>query len=247
VVAGGLMLTLPACNALTRFSEIGTGPQLSEIQNPYAKPGYQPVNMPMPGPVAAERNPNSLWRTGARAFFKDQRASRVGDLLTVKVRINDKASLENETNRERNNSENAGLPNFMGFEAAGGAAASAMERYLTGVTPSKLAGATSTSSTLGSGAIKRNESINLQVAAVITQVMPNGNLVIEGRQEVRVNYELRDLNIKGVIRPEDISARNDITYDKIAEARIYYGGRGVIADVQQPRWGQQAWDIVFPW
>jgi flagellar L-ring protein precursor FlgH len=247
-LVGGVLLSLSACNTFTRLSELGNGPQLSEIQNPYARQNYTPVSLPMPTAQPAERNPNSLWRTGARAFFKDQRAAQVGDLLTVKIKINDKAELDNETTRSRNSSENAGLSNFFGFETGtDGATGSGLENVLTGVVPSKLLGATGTSSTRGDGSVKRNESINLQVAAIVTEILPNGNLVIEGRQEVRVNFELRDLRIKGVIRPEDVSARNEISYEKIAEARIYYGGRGVVADVQKPRWGQEAWDIIFPW
>ena len=81
---------------------------------------------------------------------------------------------------------------------------------------------------------------------MITEVLPNGNLAIFGRQEVQVNFERRDLVVAGVIRPEDITSGNTIAYEQIAEARVSYGGQGQITDFQQPRYGQQLYDIVFP-
>ncbi len=112
--------------------------------------------------------------------------------------------------------------------------------------PGNLVGLNSGSTSEGSGSIRRNEEIELKLASVITDVLPNGNLVIYGRQEVRVNFEVRELAIAGIVRPEDITSANTISYEKIAEARISYGGRGQITDVQQPRYGQQLYDIIFP-
>ena len=239
-VAAALAASLAACNAATRLSEVGSGPQLSQIRDPYTQPGYQPVSLPMPTPMPAERNPNSLWRSGSKAFFKDQRAKQVGDILTVLITINDQAQMANETKKSRDNSENMGLPSLLGLE-------SQFKNALpSAVDPSKLFDASSKSSNDGKGNITRKEQIELKVAALVTQTLPNGNLVIQGRQEVRVNYELRDLNITGVIRPEDITAQNTISYEKIAEARIAYGGRGQLSDVQQPRYGQQIFDIISP-
>lgn len=231
---------LPACNAMSRVSEIGSGPQLSKIQDPQTVPGYQPVSLPMPTPLPAERNPNSLWRTGAKAFFKDQRAARVGDLLTVLISIEDEAQIDNSTSRTRNNGETAGLTNFMGLE-------SKLKAILPdAVDAASLVDADSTSTSRGTGQIRRKETVDLKLAALVTQTLPNGNLVVQGRQEVRVNYEVRDLVVTGVIRPEDITATNTIRYDQIAEARISYAGRGQISDVQQPRYGQQLFDIIMP-
>lgn len=239
-LAAALAASVSACNSMTRLSEVGSGPQLSKIQDPHAQAGYQPVSLPMPTPMPAERNPNSLWRSGAKAFFKDQRAKQVGDILTVLIKIEDQAQMNNQSTRSRDNGETMGLPGFLGLESRLGAV------LPNAVDPSKLIDASSTSSNTGKGAITRKEQIELKVAALVTQTLPNGNLVIQGRQEVRVNYELRDLNISGVIRPEDITAQNTISYEKIAEARIAYGGRGQISDVQQPRYGQQIFDIIAP-
>lgn len=237
VVAVG---SLSACNALTRLSELGEGPQVSPIQNPTQKQGYQPVSMPMPQPVAPPQNANSLWRPGSRAFFKDQRAKDVGDILTVAVSINDSASFQTNLTRKRDASESAGIDNLLGFE-------NSLNKVLpNAVDPANLVGTTGASSNTNTGATGRTESMTVNMAAVITQVLPNGNLVISGKQEIRVNYEMRELSVQGIIRPEDISSSNSVTYEKIAEARIHYGGRGVASDVTQPRYGQQLLDVVLP-
>jgi flagellar L-ring protein precursor FlgH len=240
LMAAACASALSACNATSRIAEIGSAPRMSGIQNPQAQPGYQPVSLPMPAPQIGAREPNSLWRAGARAFFKDQRAGRVGDILTVTIDIDDRAQINNQTARTRENSESAGLPNFLGLQEKIG--------KLTGtdVTPENLVELESGTNNKGTGTIQRRENIRLQVAALVTDVLPNGNLVIQGKQEVRVNYELRELAITGVIRPEDVASDNRISYEKIAEARISYGGRGQIMDVQQPRYGQQLFDIIMP-
>ncbi|MFA7430221.1 MAG: flagellar basal body L-ring protein FlgH [Rhodospirillaceae bacterium] len=235
--------SLSACNALQRLSEVGEPPKMTAIENPVQQREYRPVSMPMPAPRIAEPNANSLWRPGARAFFKDQRAGEVGDILTVIVNIsNERAELSNETSRTRGASESAGLPALGGFQDT-------IRRALPNtdsIDMDNLIGANSDSSHAGTGSIAREETVNIRLAAVVLQVLPNGNLVIAGRQEVRVNSELRELQVTGVIRPQDINSTNTIDWDKIAEARISYGGRGTISDVQQPRYGQQIFDIVFP-
>jgi len=194
----------------------------------------------MPQPVLEAREPNSLWRTGSRAFFKDQRASRVGDLVTVNITIDDKATIANQSTRNRNNTENAAASSFFGWETQLG------RIFPEAVNPASLVDLSAQTANDGKGTIDRKEQINLKVAAVITQLLPNGNMVVHGRQEVRVNYEVRELQIAGIIRPEDISSLNAISYEKIAEARIAYGGRGQISDFQQPRYGQQVLDIIMP-
>ncbi len=239
--------SLSGCSYFQRIKDIGETPKLSAIENPVMQPGYRPVSMPMPVPEKVSYSPNSLWRTGARAFFEDQRARRVGDILTVIVEITDKAELDNATKRNRDNEENAGIPKLGGYELS-----SLLERVLprgvdvSDLDLSKFVSATSDSKSEGGGGIDREEKITMKMAAVVTQVLPNGNMVIEGRQEVRVNYEMRELIVAGVIRPEDITSRNTIPISKIAEARVSYGGKGQITDVQQPRYGQQFLDILLP-
>lgn len=230
---------LGACNTADRLSQIGAQPALSAIEDPTSQPGYKPVRMPMPDVQPVSYAPNSLWRTGSRAFFKDQRAARIGDLVTVKVNVTDRANLNNETKRSRSNSEGFGLPNAFGFEKSAGVAAA-------GIAADKLLNATSNTSSDGAGSVQRAETVTTSVAAVVTQVLPNGNLVVEGKQEIRVNFEVRELIVAGVVRPEDIESDNTIDSAKIAQARIAYGGRGQITDVQQPRYGQQVIDVLLP-
>lgn len=239
-VLAALALALSGCSAVDRLSQVGQTPELRPIENPVAAASYQPVTMPMPLPEPAVYNPNSLWQTGARAFFKDQRASRVGDILTVTIEIADQATLNNRSRRARTNSEDASANALLGYEDS-------LDVILPeAVDPASLLDIDSESESDGSGDITRTETVNLIVAAVVTQVLPNGNLVIRGSQEVRVNYEVRELYVEGVVRPEDISSSNQVSHDQIAEARIAYGGRGQITDVQQPRYGQQVLDIIYP-
>ena len=240
LLALGAALSLSACSALDRMKEIGEKPALSAIENPVAQPGYKPVQMPMPMLQPRRQIGNSLWQSGSRAFFKDQRAAQVGDILTVRVRITDSAKIDNTTQRTRQSGENFGLKGFFGAEQQ-------LSKVLAdGVKPEGLIDTSSNSTSTGAGSVKRAESLATDIAAVVTQVLPNGNLVIEGKQEVRVNYEVRELIVAGVVRPEDIEAGNTIESTKIAQTRISYGGRGQISDVQQPRYGQQALDIILP-
>ncbi|MFC3229449.1 flagellar basal body L-ring protein FlgH [Marinibaculum pumilum] len=241
----GICLGLGACNAIDRISRIGEEPQLAQIENPTEKQGYKPVSLPMPRPEPVAHAPNSLWRPGSRAFFKDQRANRVGDLLTVTVNIDESAQFENSTTRNRTGSEGLSVPQFFGYDIP--SVVGRLPGNNPNADPDNLAELGSNSASSGSGTIDREETINLSVAAIVTQVLPNGNLVIMGRQELRVNYEVRELLITGIVRPEDITAGNAVPHTKIAEARLSYGGRGVISDVQQPRYGQQLFDIIFPW
>jgi flagellar L-ring protein precursor FlgH len=226
------------CSSLERLSAIGEKPSLSAIENPTTQPGYKPVQMPMPTPQPASYSPNSLWRNGSRAFFKDQRARQVGDLLTVTVNITDKANFDNETKRSRTNKEDSGVTDFAGSKLLTGKAAQVM--------PGKILTADSTAQSEGKGSVNRTEALQTSVAAVVTQLLPNGNLVVEGRQEIRVNFEVRELIVAGIVRPEDIQSDNTIDSTKIAQARIAYGGRGQLTDVQQPRYGQQVLDVLLP-
>jgi flagellar L-ring protein precursor FlgH len=233
-LAGSL---LSGCAAIDRLKTIGQPPPLAAVDNPTTRPGYKPVQMPMPAAQPASYNPNSLWRNGSRAFFKDQRAHQVGDILTVKVKISDKAIIENETSRKRETKEDSGIDNFFGKPKV---------PILNTPVPTRIFTSDSLTKTEGSGKVDRNEELSTNVAGVVTQVLPNGNLVIEGRQEIRVNFEIRELIVAGIVRPEDIESDNTIESTKIAQARIAYGGRGQITDVQQPRYGQQVLDVILP-
>ena len=226
------------CSSIDRLSAIGERPALAAIENPTAQPGYKPVQMPMPRPEPASYNANSLWRNGSRAFFKDQRAHQIGDILTVTVNFTDKANIANETQRSRSNKEDSGVTDFAGSKLLSGSAAA--------VLPGRLLTADSTASSDGKGSVQRQEALQTSVAAVVTQLLPNGNLVVEGKQEIRVNFEIRELIVAGIVRPEDIQSDNTIDSSKIAQARIAYGGRGQITDVQQPRYGQQVLDVLLP-
>ena len=237
------LLLLPAllagCGSLTRLSEIGRPPTMTPSTDPTREPDYRPMSMPMPNPHVAAPEANALWRNGSRAFFKDQRASQVGDILTVLVNITDAADMKNNTAANRTGSETMGVPNLFGFETF-------IPHMLAGATASSLVNTASTNNNGGTAEMKRSELVTLSLAGVITQVLPNGNFVVSARQEVRVGAELRELQVTGVIRPQDIASDNTVHHDRMAEARIAYGGRGQLTDVQTPRWGQQALDILLP-
>lgn len=238
-----LIAALTGCNISDRVSRIGKAPDLKEVNT------YE--NDLVPDEIAmlkdddlyeAPRTANSLWRAGSRTFFRDQRARSVGDILKVVVTIQDKAKLDNKTETTRNDSGTAGIPSVMGYEKK-------IAKFLPGngtVDPSALIDVNSTDTNSGVGKIDRKETINTTIAATVTKILPSNNLVINGTQEIRVNNEVREVTVEGIVRPEDISAQNSVTLDQIAEARVSYGGRGNISDYQQPRYGKQLLDIVAP-
>jgi flagellar L-ring protein precursor FlgH len=228
-----LSLLLTAC--ADQLREIGREPTLSPVGSGLAPDRTAHVDLPVT-PVAYHSG-NSTWQDAGADLFRDARALHVGDVVTVKIQINDKASLDNNLNRSRDSS--VGLKSSADFDFGFGGAGPSGSGKLDG----NLDRTTSTDS---KGSIARSESINLLVGAVVSQVLPNGNLVVSGSQEVRVNFELRVLNVQGVIRPRDIATDNTISYEKIAEARISYGGRGRVMEIQQPPYGQQILDIVSP-
>ncbi len=239
VVALVLSGFLGGCNMISRLSRVGEEPKVSQIQNPVAKHDYKPVTMPMPAPEPPVQNANSLWRAGAKAFFEDTRASDIGDLVTVLIEINDNATINNNTTRNRTSGEELEINNLLGYDAA-------LNQVLPGAPLPNAVGVTGDSSTNGTGGITRQETVNLRVAATVTQILPNGNMVVEGNQEVKVNYEMRHLGVRGVIRREDITTGNTIRFEQIAEGRVAYGGEGQISDLQQPRYGSQIMDIILP-
>lgn len=222
------MLILAGCS---QTAELGREPKLTPV-------GYGVVSgtkqtMTYPNPEAPQVRRNSLWDDRQSRLFTDARALDNGDILTVLISINDRAALNNESDRRRTSARAMGLSGNASFEGA--SAGGGLNLTASG-----------NSQSLGRGSTERSEQINMRVAAVVTDVLPNGNLLIMGSQEVRVNAELRILTIAGIVRPSDIGAENTISYDRIAEARVSYGGRGRLSEVQQPTWGQQVVDTVLP-
>lgn len=212
---------------------------LSEINQ---APGLTPVGaglvtthaaLPAGTPIPEQRAYHSIWGENRDNLFSDPRAMRVGDVITVRIEIDDEAELDNRSARSRQSGAGLGLDFGFGVNGSG-------SQGNFGVN------ASGNTSTRGRGTVGRSERVAVSVAAVVTGVLPNGNLLISGSQEVRVNYELRVLSVAGIVRPRDISPRNTIRYDQIAEARISYGGAGRGTEVQQPGWGQQLFDRVTP-
>jgi flagellar L-ring protein precursor FlgH len=230
-------LLLTGCGLLTRLSEVGRDPPMTPTADPTKEPTWRPVSMPMPAREPMPNEANALWRSGSRAFFKDQRAAQVGDIVTVVVNMNDTANLKNVTSTTRSSGESAGMPNLFGLETM-------LPKSIAD--PSKLMSISSGNNNTGSGQIQRNEAVTLRLAGIVTQVLPNGNLVIAAGQEFMVNGELRQLRVTGVIRPQDIASDNTVLHDRMAEARISYGGRGQLTDQQKARWGQQMMDVLLP-
>ena len=231
-----ILLLLSGCGALGRLSDLGRPPTMTKITDPTAARDYRPLTMPMPALQPPPTELASLWRSGSRAFFRDQRAAQVGDLLTVLVAITDTADFENNSTASRTGAEAMGIPNLFGIK----------QKLVAAVTGANSLATNSNNSNVAAGTIKRTETVTLRLAGTITQVLPNGNFVVAARQEVRVNSELRILQVTGIVRPQDITGDNTITHDRMAEARISYGGNGQLTDLQTPRYGQQLMDIVLP-
>ncbi len=235
------LLLLAGCNTLQRLSEVGEPPRMTPTSDPTKAPGWRPVSLPMPTAVSEQYPANSLWRPGARAFFKDQRASAVGDVITVLVNIADTALFNDNTTAQRNGNEAMAIPAIPGVKMSG------TPPSVTSVSSSNANLATvSTNANIATGQISRNETVVVRLAGVVTQVLPNGNMVVIARQQVRVNSELRELQVSGIVRPEDIASDNTVQHDRMAEARISYGGRGQLTELQTARYGQQLLDILLP-
>ncbi len=224
-----LLLSLLFLGGCSNFSEVGKPPQLSPVGD-----GLRAAVAPIPAtPVLhTPLSYRSTWDDGTN-LYRDPRAQRVGDIVTVVISIQDKAKLDNKTDRSRDSQIKVGLDflaNIAGWGDSG----------------QGKANLNSNTSTKGAGQIDRAEDIKLSIAAIVTGVMPNGDLMISGSQEVRVNAEMRVLNVAGIVRARDVSRGNTISYEKIAEARISYGGRGRLTEMQQPGWGHQVYDTVAP-
>ncbi|NIX75009.1 flagellar basal body L-ring protein FlgH [Microvirga terricola] len=222
------VLALGAC--AINPNDIGREPSMTPVGY-----GLTVAREPVPTVFAspARASYNSLWSQSSADLFQDPRAKKIGDVVTVNILIDDKAQFDNTTDRSRKSKANLGFD--VGFNFNGRSADYKADGDIR-----------SASSSEGQGSIDRSEKLRLSVAAVVTEVLPNGNVVISGSQEIRVNFEVRVLNIAGIVRPGDISRKNTIGYDKIAEARVSYGGRGRLTEVQQPALGQQIYDAIAP-
>ncbi|WP_370205952.1 flagellar basal body L-ring protein FlgH [Pararhodobacter marinus] len=233
----GLALVLAACSDL---AEVGRAPEFSPLVPTLEHHALYNVPLPETAERRGSTDAASLWTASQRSLFGDRRAAQPGDILTVVIEIDDSAQMTNSTGRGRTGSQSMGVPQFMGLPQI-------IDRNLPdGATMADAVGFNGTTSFQGQGSVSRNEQLALRVATTIIERLPNGVLRIEGSQEVRVNHELRELIVTGYIRPEDISRRNEIAYDRIAGARISYGGRGTISQMQQPGYGQQITDIILP-
>jgi flagellar L-ring protein precursor FlgH len=231
------LLPLGAC---TTVEEAVHGPNLTPMGYPSQLVARDQVVLASARETPTPASANSLWRAGARAFFIDQRAGKVGDILTVQIDIDDSAKTSTSTTSSRTSGMKSGVPHFLGLETSLG-------KILPGAfDPANAIETNATSSNAGDGSVNRAEKISLTIAAVVTSVLPNGNLVIQGTQEVRTNAEMRQLTVSGIVRPEDITSSNTIKHTQIAEARINYGGRGDISRVQKTPWGQSIVEKVQP-
>lgn len=232
LIVFGLAL-LAGCGS--RVQDIGKEPALTPVGAGLRPNKIALPNEPAPAPIYGRGN--SFWQDTSADLFRDPRAMKLGDVVTVKIAIKDKASLDNTSERNRESSTSFGLDTKydMHLPLLNGSKAGTINSNIDSKSKSK-----------GDGTITRSESIELMVAAVVLDVLPNGNLIITGTQEVRVNFEMRVLTVQGIVRPRDISTENTVSYEKIAEARISYGGRGRLTDIQQPAWGQQLLDMITP-
>ncbi|WP_240705256.1 flagellar basal body L-ring protein FlgH [Pacificoceanicola onchidii] len=233
----GLIVLAAACG---RIKHIGQEPKFTPQTQSPERVAMIAEGLPEAPPPRRATERASLWSSRQGSLLGDRRAIKRGDILTVVIDIQEQASIKNSTSRSRSGSESLGIPDFFGVPER------INQNITDGASLDSAVSLDSASSSSGDGSVKRSEQLTLRVAATITDVLPNGVLSIEGSQEVRVNFELRELLVTGYVRPEDISRKNEITYDKIASARISYGGRGHITDVQQPRIGQQVLDVILP-
>lgn len=243
-----LLAGLAACSG-NGYTKTGTPPMSQMVLNDQTIPEARSIQVPMPAaPVQTAKvraQATSLFSANS-SLIGDRRASSIGDVVTVNIDISDQASLSNASQETRNTAKTVGYPNFFGYD---GLISKALGRLGSDGLPDtgNVVDLSSSSTGAGSGTIARNEKISLRVAALIIEELPNGNFVLAGRQEVRVNSELRELRVAGIIRRADITSANTIDYDKIAEARISYGGQGQISNVQAPRYGSRALDVILPY
>ena len=236
-----MLLPALAIAGCGKLDEVGRAPGFTGLEGSGQHYAMYSASLPQDVAPATPSDASSLWTGGTDSLFGDRRAARRGDILTVVIEIDDSASISNNTDRSREGEQSSGLPQFLGIPQR------LDEELPEGASMAEAVETRSSSSFEGSGSVSRQEELTLRIAATVVEELPNGVLRIEGQQEVRVNFELRELIVTGYVRPIDISRQNEITYDKIAGARVSYGGRGQISDFQQPTYGQQISDILLPY
>ncbi len=235
-----LIVTTILISACNRLENVGKAPMMTPLVSGSEYSAMSSPGLPLDATRGSGTEVASLWSGSRGSLLGDRRAGQRGDILTVVIEIDDKAEISNSSGRSRNGSDSMGIPDLVGIPQR-------LDRHMpTGASLAQAVTTQSSSSYQGNGSVSRKEKLTLRVAATVVDALPNGVLHIQGSQEVRVNFELRELIVEGFVRPEDISRQNEITYDKIAGARVSYGGRGQISDVQQPRYGQQVADIILP-
>jgi flagellar L-ring protein precursor FlgH len=240
------LFVLSGCIQLGQIRNIGKDPKMGDITIPMAKPDYEPLEWPDTsdgdgvGSEEERHYASSLWQPGSRAFFKDVKARRIGDILKVIININDSATVGSTTTQTRSSADSTKAPAALGLQKR-------LAHLISGsANPADLLDITSSGNASGTGSIKRAETVLTNVACMVTQILPNGNLVVHGDQEIRVNGELRQITVDGIVRTEDIAADNSVGAQQIAESRISYGGKGNVTDIQKPRLGTQLIDILSP-
>jgi flagellar L-ring protein FlgH len=235
-----LMMVVLALAGCGKLEQVGRAPEFSGLEGTNQHYAMYSTALPEDAPPEAATDASSLWTAGNESLFGDRRAAGRGDILTVVIEIDDSASISNSTGRSRSGEQSGGIPDLLGIPQR------LNESLPEGASMGDAFDMDSSSTFKGQGSVSRKEKLTLRVAATVVEELPNGVLRVEGQQEVRVNFEMRELIVTGYVRPNDISRDNEITYDKIAGARIAYGGRGQITDMQQPTYGQQVADVVMP-
>ncbi|WP_298258939.1 flagellar basal body L-ring protein FlgH [uncultured Litoreibacter sp.] len=237
---GQLLVLLAICVSCGRLESVGKAPETSPIVNTNEHYAMMRTPIPKATEIVLPTDSASLWESGRSSLLGNQRAEQPGDIVTVVVEIDERAEISNSTSRGRSGSESMAIPSLLGIPQR------INDALPEGASLDQAVSTNSSSSSSGDGSVRRNEKFSIRVAATVVDVLQNGVLSIQGSQEVKVNFELRELLVSGYVRPEDINRKNEVSYDRIASARISYGGRGQITDVQQPRYGQQIADIVLP-
>lgn len=235
-----LLLCLIPVAACSRLDHVGKAPSFTPQTESAERVAMAYAGAPTISAPARTSDNASLWSREKSSLLGDRRALKAGDIMTIVIDFDESAAISNSTSRSRSSSESLGIPQLFGIPQRQDL------KLPDGASMADAVDLSGSGSSTGNGAVNRSEQLTLRVAATIIDVMPNGVLAIQGAQEIRVNFEMRELLVSGFVRPEDITRKNEITYDKIASARISYGGRGQITDVQQPRYGQQVLDMILP-